>query len=79
MTNTIVPNVNAVTIRTRCTQKNEVGACHFTASAHARSSSTIALKNRGQMTMLNTPAAIKSQAANFPITHAFSQPKGIDQ
>src|SRR5829696_4994644 len=53
---------------TACTQKNAVGALCQCSPSHARSSSTIALAKRGQITMLNTPAAMRNRAPSLEIT-----------
>ncbi len=58
----------AVEISTACTQKNAVGALLQRSPLHARSSSTIALANLGQITTLNTPASTRNRAAAFEIT-----------
>lgn len=57
-----------MTISTACTHRNDVGALLQASPDQARSSSTIALAKRGQMTTLNTPAATSSQAENLEIT-----------
>ena len=67
------PISTAVEISTACTQKNAVGALSQCAPAHARSSSTIAFANRGQMTTLNRPASTRNPLAFRPITHPVSQ------
>ena len=50
---------------TACTQKNAVGVLFQCSPSHARSSSTIALANRGQITTLNTPATMRNRAASL--------------
>ena len=54
------PITIAVVMSTACTQKNAVGALCQCSPAHARSSSTMAFANRGQITTLNTPAATRN-------------------
>ena len=68
MTSTHSPSVTAVVMSTACTQKNDVGALSHAAPSHARSSSTIAFANRGQMTPLNTPATTSNHAENLEST-----------
>lgn len=68
MTSTQMPSVIAVPMSTACTQKNDVGSLLQAAPTHARSSSTIALANLGQMTTLNTPATTSTHAENLEIT-----------
>ncbi len=68
MTSTQSPRVTAVPMSTACTQKNAVGALLQASPAHARSSSTIAFANRGQMTTLKTPATTSTHAETLEIT-----------
>lgn len=73
ITNTMMPNVIAVTMSTAWTQKNDVGALDHASADQARSSRTIARANLGQTTTLKTPARINSTAANFEITSLVNQ------
>jgi hypothetical protein len=68
MTRTQAPRVTAAVMSTACTQKNDVGALLHASPAQARSSSTIAFANRGQMTTLNTPATTSTHADTREIT-----------
>lgn len=68
MTSTHTPSVIAEPMSTACTHRKLVGALSHAAPDHARSSSTIALANRGQMTTLNTPAPINTHAENLETT-----------
>lgn len=68
MTSTQMPSVIAVAISTACTHRNDVGALLHASPDHARSSSTIAFANRGQMTTLNTPATTSAHAETLEIT-----------
>ena len=55
------PVLFAVTIRTACTQKNDVGRLCQCSPVHARSSRLIASAKRGHTTTLNKPAATKNR------------------
>ncbi len=68
MTRTQIPSVIAVAMSTACTHRNDVGALLHASPDHARSSSTIAFANRGQMTTLNTPATTSTHAETLEIT-----------
>ena len=68
MTSTQIPSVIAVAMSTACTHRNDVGALLHASPDHARSSSTIAFANRGQMTTLNTPATTSTHAETLEIT-----------
>lgn len=68
MTRTQTPSVTAVVMSTACTQRNAVGALPQASPDQARSSSTIAFANRGQMTTLNTPATTSTHAETLETT-----------
>ncbi len=68
MTSTHTPSVMAEPMSTACTHRNDVGALSHAAPDQARSSSTIAFANRGQIRTLNTPAATSTHAENLETT-----------